>query len=464
MSRRSGKHKESWMTESDRPKRIVLTTYGSLGDLHPYIALALELKRRGHEPVIATSPVYREKVEPLGISFHPTRPDFPSPDKDPALTQELTRRAMDARTGSEFVTRELFAPHVRESYADLLLAVEGADLLITHPITFAGPLVAQVTGIPWISSLLSPIIFFSAYDTLIPPHLAGMAKLFSLLPVPMNRLIRAVAKSTIRNWFEPIESLRRELGLLSRGIPIFEGQHSPMMVLAMFSKVLAAPRPDWPPHTHVTGFCFYDKLEAIEAPSSLQPELKEFLEAGAPPILFTLGSSAVWDADRFYEESIEAALCLGERAVLLIGHEGNRPPSLPPSIAAFDYAPYGEIMPRVKLIVHQGGVGTTAQALRAGKPALFVPFSHDQPDNAWRVGQLGIARMLTRRSYRAARVAKELSALLSDPHVAARAEEVGAIVRSERGPQRASELIELVLCKDGTSQGKKEDLSYASGN
>jgi rhamnosyltransferase subunit B len=452
------------MTESDKPKRIVLTTYGSLGDLHPYIALALELKRRGHQPVIATSPVYREKVEPLGIGFHPTRPDFPSPDEHPELMQELTRRAMDARTGSEFVTRELFASRVRESYEDLLEAVEGADLLVTHPITFAGPLVAAVTGIRWVSSILSPVIFFSAYDTLIPPNMAGMAGLFSLFPVPLNRLMRAVAKSTIRHWFEPVESLRRELGLPSRGIPIFEGQHSPLMVLAMFSKVLSAPRSDWPPNTHVTGFCFYDKLEASDAPSALQPELEEFLGSGAPPILFTLGSSAVWNADRFYQESIEAVLKLNERAVLLVGHEGNRPASLPESIVAFDYAPYGEIMPRVKLIVHQGGVGTTAQALRAGKPALFVPFSHDQPDNAWRVRQLGIARMLTRDSYRAARVAKELSALLTDPHVASRAEEIGGIVRSEHGAQRASELIEMVLAKDAKPRKEKEELSYASGD
>jgi rhamnosyltransferase subunit B len=229
------------------------------------------------------------------------------------------------------------------------------------------------------------------------------------------------------------------------------------------SKVLAAPQPDWPPNTHVTGFCFYDKLEAT-ASTALQPELKAFLESGPPPILFTLGSAAVWDADRFYHESVEAAVRLGERALLLIGHEGNRPEKLPEGIAAFEYAPYGEIMPRVKLNVHQGGVGTTAQALRAGKPALFVPFSHDQPDNAWRVTQLGMARMLTRGQYKAARVAKELNALLSDPSVAARAEEVGRIVRQEDGPRAASELIEEMLSKEAAFEDKRKELIYASGD
>ena len=452
------------MTESLNPKRIVLTTYGSLGDLHPYIALALELKRRGHRPLIATSPVFRDKVEPLGLDFHPTRPDFPSPYEQPELMKELSKRAMHARTGAEFVARELFANRVRDSYADLMEAVQGADLLVTHPITFAGPLVAQVTGIRWVSSILSPIVFFSAYDTLIPPHMARMAKLFSLLPVPLNRLIRGIARQGIKHWFEPVEALRKELGLPSRGIPIFEGQHSPEMVLAMFSKVLAEPRPDWPPNTHVTGFCFYDKLEATDETTTLAPELESFLESGKPPILFTLGSAAVWDADRFYQESVEAAVRLGERAVLLIGHEGNRPRRLPGGIAAFEYAPYSEIMPRVKVNVHQGGVGTTAQALRAGKPVLFVPFSHDQPDNAWRVTRLGMARMLTRGQYKAARVAAELKALLTDARVAARAEEICRVVRAEDGARRASELIEQMLAKGAAFEDKKEELIYASGD
>ncbi|HKS26468.1 MAG TPA: glycosyltransferase [Pyrinomonadaceae bacterium] len=451
------------MTESQKPKRIALTTYGSLGDLHPYISLALELKRRGHLPIIATSPFFREKVEPLGLEFHPTRPDFPSPEENPELTKEMIRRAMDTRDGAEYVTRELFAVHVRDSYADLLQAVKGADLLVTHPVTFAGPLVAQVTGIRWASSILSPIVFFSAYDALIPPHMAEMAKMFSLLPVPLRRVMRAVARRMVKPWFEEVESLRKELGLPYRGIPIFEGQHSPEMVLAMFSKVLAEPRPDWPANTHVTGFCFYDKLEANEEAGKLQPELEAFLQKGEPPILFTLGSSAVWDAQSFYQESVKAAVSLGERAVLLIGPEENRPQNLPESCAAFEYAPYGEIMPRVKLVVHQGGVGTTAQALRAGRPALFVPFSHDQPDNAWRVMQHGIARMLTRKQYKAQRVARELKALLSDPSVARRAEEMGALVRREDGPARASELIETML-EDSAPLKEREEPVYASGD
>src|SRR5713101_8229458 len=87
-------------------RRIVLTTFGSLGDLHPYIAVALGLQARGHEAVIATSSFYRQKIEALGLGFRAVRPDHPVPGADP----DLMRRMMDRRQGSECVIREFVMP------------------------------------------------------------------------------------------------------------------------------------------------------------------------------------------------------------------------------------------------------------------------------------------------------------------------------------------------------------------
>jgi UDP:flavonoid glycosyltransferase YjiC (YdhE family) len=129
---------------------------------------------------------------------------------------------------------------------------------------------------------------------------------------------------------------------------------------------------------------------------------------------------------------------------------------LPRDIAAFDYAPFGELLPRASCIVHQGGIGTTAQALRAGRPMLVVPHSHDQPDNGWRIKSLGVGRMLFRKDYKAARIIKELNALLGDPGYAQRAAEVGRRVRSEDGTATACDLIEEVLSKSGRSLPRRE--------
>ncbi len=125
------------------------------------------------------------------------------------------------------------------------------------------------------------------------------------------------------------------------------------------------------------------------------PELLRFLDAGEPPIVFTLGSAAVWIADDFYAVSIAAARALGRRALLLAGENAaDIRAHAPDGIGVFDYAPHSAVMPRAGVIVHQGGVGTTAQALRAGRPMLVVPFGQDQPDNARRVVGLGVARTI----------------------------------------------------------------------
>src|SRR5262249_29882546 len=138
-------------------RRIVLTTFGSLGDLHPYIAVALGLQARGHEAVITTSGYYRQKVEALGLSFRAVRPDHPDLDGD----TDLMRRIMDRRTGSEVVIREIMMSVLRESYEDTLAAAEGADLLVSHMLTFTTRLVAEKRSIPWASTFLQPLGLFS---------------------------------------------------------------------------------------------------------------------------------------------------------------------------------------------------------------------------------------------------------------------------------------------------------------
>ena len=367
------------------------------------MALALELQARGHHPVIATSELYREKMQSAGFDFVPLRPNLPPPAEQ---DQEMMDKVMHPRSGSGFLLNEMLFPFVRESYEDLLEAVNGVDLLLTHPITFAGPLVAQKTGIPWISSVLAPASFLSAYDPPIPPFWQWMRHIELLGP----RIVRAFfnqVKKVYKN--KTYNDFRDELGLPDRGSPVFEGQHSPTLVLALFSRLFAQPQPDWPPQARVTGFAFYDGRKEVELPR----DLLNFLDGGSPPIVFTLGSSAVWVARDFFHESIAAAKMLGRRAVLLIGDQRNRPAeALPAEVFASDYAPYEVLLPRACVIVHHGGVGTTSQGLRAGVPTLIVPFAFDQPDNAAHAARLGTSRTLPRGKYRASRIAKERRAML----------------------------------------------------
>jgi rhamnosyltransferase subunit B len=431
--------------------RIILSTFGSFGDVHPYMAIALELQRRGHAPCIATMEIYREKVASAGVEFAAARPDFPQPKQQ---DQEIIEKIMEPKTGPRFLIEECVFPAVRDSYADLLKIVAGADLLVTHPAAPAGPLVGRKTGMPWISTVLAPLSFYSAYDPPVPPFWQWTRKLSVLGPGFMGFCLNLM-KSTYKA--RAVTAFRDELGLADSGNPMFEGQHSPTLVLALFSEVFGKPQPDWPPQTKITGFCFYDENHEIQMPD----ELSRFLDNGAPPIIFTLGSSAVWVARDFFEESIRAARSLGRRAVLLIGDERNLPRSLPEGTIAVDYVPYQSLLPRACAVVHHGGVGTTSQGLLAGVPTLIVPFAFDQSDNAEHARKIGTSRTLYRDNYLATRVANELHELLTQPSYARRAMEVGRQLKQENGAARAADLIEQVM---STPPKRTGELAYASGN
>ncbi len=424
---------------SDR-RRIVLTTLGSLGDLHPFIAIGLGLKARGHEVVLATGECYRHKVEALGLGFRPLRPD-----SDFVTDPEVMRRGMDPRWGSVWIIRELVLPALRNSYEDTLTAAEGADLLVSHPLTYATRLVAEKTGIPWASTVVTPVVLGSALDPPLLPGLPDLAKrLLFLGPafwVPLRRLLTWAT----RVWAKPLYRFRAEIGLPPAAAnPLVDG-HSPTLVLTLFSGVLAAKQPDWPPQTVVTGFPFYDQDGGTGPP----PELVRFLADGPPPIVFTLGRSAATVAGHFYETSIAVAKRLRRRAVLVAGKNvRDRPSNLPDEMIVCDYAPFSELFHRAAVIVHPGGIGTTGLAMRSGRPMLVVPFAHDQPDNAERLRRLGIARTIYPQHYTPARAVKELRHLLDNPAYTQRASEVGKRIGAEDGVRTACEALEGLLGKE----------------
>ena len=214
----------------------------------------------------------------------------------------------------------------------------------------------------------------------------------------------------------------------------------------MFSAALGKPQRDWPRKTVQTGFVFYDQDE-----SAVGQPLEDFLLAGGAPITFTLGSAAVMRPGRFFEESIAAARMLGQRALLLMGK--NEPPrGLSRDVFAAEYAPYSAVFRRSVAVVHQGGVGTTAQALRAGVPQLVMPYAFDQPDNATRVERMGVGLSIGRRRYAGARAARRLERLLGGAgDYATRAKHIAELVAMEDGLAKACDTVERTLATMGHS-------------
>ncbi len=428
--------------------KIVIATFGSLGDIHPKIGLGMELLARGHDVSFCLMEFYREKIESLGFRFHPMRPHLDPNDR------ELVIEMMDANKGTERIITGILMPNLDEMFGDLLAAVQGADLLITGEIVYPSVSVVEKTGIKWVSTSLAPISFFSAHDPNVYPIMQWYRHLH-FLPVGFHRALFGLMTRSASNWLAPYKDFRRRIGLDETHDPIFFGKNSKLLHLAMFSKALAAPQPDWHRPTFQTGFCFYDA--AIE-PDSMPDGLEEFIESGEPPIVFTLGSAAVMDARDFFVESAKAAKLLGRRAVLIYG-KLNEPPQTSETgdwrietgarfrskIAAVDYAPFSFVFPRAACVVHQGGVGTTGQVLRAGVPQLVMPYSHDQPDNAERCRRRGVAEIISRSGYSAEAAAAKIRRILDDPEYGRRAHDLAAIVASENGAAAAAEVIDVAV-------------------
>ena len=415
------------------PKRIILATIGSLGDLHPLVAIGLDLRERGHRIAFATTDIYRVKIERLGFEFYPLRPSVASDER------QLIRLVLDLKHGPERLLREVLFPALRETYEDLYAVANDADFLLAGEIVYAAPLVAEKTGLKWATYVTSPMSFFSAYD---PPALAPypwLAKLRRFGPT-INRAAINLARRVTRVWCEPVRRLRRELELPPGANPLFEGKYSRYLTLAGFSPVLAEPQPDWPPNTVVTGFTFYDgKREGAEW--SLSPALKSFLQTGEPPIVFTLGSAAVHVPGRFFEESARAAVMLKRRVVLLTGD--NPPPAnLPVGAIASIYAPFSELFPRARAVVNSGGIGTVSQALRSGRPMVVTPYGFDQPDNAARLARLGTSRTIHRSAYTAKRLVTQLERLLQRSRYTERAVALAQRLQNEDGARVASDAID----------------------
>ncbi|HEX6313844.1 MAG TPA: glycosyltransferase [Gemmatimonadaceae bacterium] len=414
--------------------RVVITSFGSLGDLNPYIGLCRALNDRGNEAVLAVPRLYVPHAIAAGVNAHPVRPDI-DPDR-----RDVIQRVMHPFRGAEYLIREWLMPNVDDAYADLDALVKDDDILVSHPLTFAAPVLAEHRRLRWASSVLAPLGFFSRCD---PPLMAVhplVAALQRNLPGLYRHLVQLPRMAT-RSWGKPVRELRARLGLPAGQDPVHGGQFSPHLNLAMFSPLLAEPQPDWPPDTVVTGAVSYDAVHG-----GMSPELEAFLDRGSAPVVFTLGSSAVAGAfaPAFYRASIEAVRDRGARAVLLIGPQSEfRMEGARDDICIAEWAPHSALFARASAIVHPGGAGTLHTALRSGRPMLIVPHAHDQGDNALRAARLGVARVVFPSQYNRRTVGQHLREL-AQPGWSERSATVAQRVRREDGASRAVDALEAL--------------------
>lgn len=268
--------------------------------------------------------------------------------------------------------------------------------------------------------------------------LIGYAHLLARCPGLGRRLwaLRVpVMRRTTAHWFGKLADLARREGVQIEGHPFFDWPFSPRGTAAMFSPLLASPKPDWPARTRITGCIPY--VGATQC--SLPDPVSRFLDAGTAPVVFMLGS---WSAESaaFFVESADACRRLGRRGIIVApGIDGL---DFGPDVLVSGYLPVDALFARAAAIVHHGGVGTLQHAILAGKVMVVVPHALDQYPNAWQACRLGTARALSPTRYRGAAAAAALDAVMGKAALQQRAAVLAARMRQEDGAAQASAFIE----------------------
>ncbi len=411
--------------------RFLLSSWGSYGDLHPFLALGHGLQARGHEVTLVGHPDWAADTATAGIRFvstgEPPRDDFIRDHPD------VLSMKWGGLVSLHTLVHQAIAPGFDPTMAALLAEAPNHDAIIAHHFTFPAPIVAELTGLPFATVSLAPGVVPSAYS--LPGanfHQAGTG----IFGRAANQFIWSAGKLISRVMVDPVVNrLRARHGLRPARDVIFEA-HSPLLNLQLYSEHFASRPPDWSAEKQLAGFCYFDPPGA-----TLSPELETFLSSGDPPILFTLGSVAVQQPGAFFQSAVEVLEKLNLRGVLLIGPEKNRPTRLPDTICATSYAPYGLLMPRVRAVAHQCGIGTLSHTLRAGVPSVACPFAFDQPNNARRVEALGVAEVVLPHQHDAHHIGAALQRLLSG-EAPNRAQRLGKLIRAEDGVARACAILE----------------------
>ena len=424
---------------------VLLVAVGSHGDVHPFVAMGLALKERGHRVTLITNPHFADLAARAGLDFLPlgTEQMFVEATENPLLWSPLR--------GFQIVV-EMSSRMMEPLYELILDRYVPGETVVAAPVTAFGARVAQeAKGVPLVTVHLQPAVFRSALEPPVLPYYP----LIRRLPVWGRRVMfRLLDATVVDRLFGPrINGFRATLGLpkVSR---FMNWWHSPTAVLGLFPAWFAPPQADWPPHVTLAGFPLFDE----SAHREIDPEVQQFLDAGSLPVVFTAGSAMKHGAE-FFQAAVEATALLGRRAILLARFPEQIPQALPANVRHFTSVPFGRLLPQAAALVHHGGIGTTAQALAAGLPQLVMPMAHDQPDNAARLERLGVGRSLAPSKFRGPAVARELHALLDDPAIPERAQRLAARLNASQAIDQACQVLELALTPQKPSRSGSADLS-----
>lgn len=408
---------------------IIFIAIGSHGDVNPLIGIGSALKNRGHAVTMLANPYFEKKIRDSGFEYVPVG------------TLEEYHRAIDMLSGPSMkrvINDYLYIRPMKPVYEYLSRHYGKKETVVVGNIYCTGARLAREKfGIPMISTNLVPMMFVSSYD----PPVFTFTRYPRWTPRFVFSLMIAVAHAVVdRDLVPAIRQYRKQIGLPSRLKKVNRWMLSPDKIIGLFPDWYGRPQPDWPDNIELVGFPLCD--EAPGQNRALPAELEEFLSAGDAPIIFTPGTPNKSKYVSFFQKAVEATKQIGARAVFVTPFREQVPRELPPHVRYYPYLPFSRVFPRASAVVFHGGIGTIAQAMRAGIPQLIAPWGIDQFDNGARIKALGLGDMISSLRCTVDSLAGMLRYVINSPDIQKRCDEVSGRIQETDPIHDACRIIE----------------------
>lgn len=405
-------------------QKFVILTLGTRGDVQPYVALAQGLQQQGHTVTIATGESFRELIESAALTFYPVALDLmyiaTTPEGQAILNGGIKRLPKALK-----YAKEQIAPAYRQTLDDFWHASEGADVIIYHPKVFGAVDIAHQRGARPIS--MPPIP--TAYPIREFPNIAISAT--ANFGAFGNKLTYKLMKYAEKANMKQINAFRQEtLGLPPRKASLYatEDAHGNLIpIIYPISPTLFSFVESWRDHVFVPGFFFRD-----ETTLSLSPEMSTFLEQGTPPIVISFSSMPLTDPVHMSQLLIQSLEQCQQRAIFLLGNSHVKLPTHPDLFVA-QQAPHQLLFPKAQGVIHHGGAGTTASALKAGVPQFIIPFTGDQPFWAHILEQQQLIPFIAKEKALTRTNLCQALRWMTEPEVISKAQQFGQQIAQEDG-------------------------------
>lgn len=420
-------------------KKFLLVPFGSSGDVHPFIALGMELKKRGHPVTVIVNGYFKKLTERAGLNFV----EFGTESEYLAMAQHPD--IWHPRRAFPLIAKQVAAslPQLVETIREL--NEPNNTVVAASSLAMGARLAQEKYGIPTATIHLQPGIFRSVYS---PPVLPGMT-IPTWAPKILIRILYGIVDSVVDQVLgRPLNRCRKTLNLPAVKGVMGDWWHSPQLTIGFFPDWYFPHPPDWPAEFKTTEFPVFDG-DGVE---ELSDGVSTYLNEGEPPVVIT-GGSAMHHDKEFFSLCVKACMHLGVRGVILARFKNQLPDNLPPTIRHFDYVPFGKVFPHAAAVIHHGGVGTVSQCFKAGRPQLIVPLAHDQFDNASRVHQLGAGIRLDLPKATVSSITSALKDLISNRTYTTAARNLSRRMGNANGVSQTCDLLEDLAEDRLTSRG-----------